>query len=35
MLSGRFLEYDIHKKIRAYGKNLAVQGELIAPFYPR
>lgn len=25
------LEYDIHKKIRAYGKNLAVQGELIAP----
>lgn len=25
------LEYDIHNKIRAYGKNLAVQGELIAP----
>ena len=25
------LEYDIHKKIRAYGRNLAVQGELIAP----
>ena len=25
------LEYDIHKKIRACGKNLAVQGELIAP----
>lgn len=25
------LDYDIHKKIRAYGKNLAVQGELIAP----
>ena len=25
------LEYDIHKKIRAHGKNLAVQGELIAP----
>lgn len=25
------LEYDIHKKIRAYGKNVAVQGELIAP----
>lgn len=25
------LEYDVHKKIRAYGKNIAVQGELIAP----
>ena len=25
------LEYDIHKKIRACGRNLAVQGELIAP----
>jgi len=25
------LDYDIHKKIRAYGKNIAVQGELIAP----
>jgi len=25
------LDYDIHKKIRAYGKNVAVQGELIAP----
>ena len=25
------LEYDIHKKIRTCGRNLAVQGELIAP----
>ena len=25
------LDYDIHKKIRAYGNNIAVQGELIAP----
>lgn len=25
------LDYGIHKKIRAYGKNVAVQGELIAP----
>ena len=25
------LEYDIHKKDSTYGKNLAVQGELIAP----
>jgi len=25
------LDYNIHKKIRAYGKNIAVQGELIAP----
>lgn len=25
------LDYCIHKKIRAYGKNIAVQGELIAP----
>lgn len=25
------LDYDIHRKIRAYGKNIAVQGELIAP----
>ena len=25
------LDYNIHKKIRDYGKNIAVQGELIAP----